>query len=373
MNFCFFSARTFESWNWRTPLEIGIGGSETSHVEMAQRLARRGHDVLSFAPCGEETEIGEKVPLWFDSATFSSRVIAPDSICVIYRDPAAVAEVPEGAVAWLICQDVDYQMTPEQSSRFSRIVALCSDHAEYLKRAHPEAAEKVCISSNGIRSDLIRATMQNPPARNPRRLMYASSPDRGLWSLLDIFARVREVIPDAELHVFYGFNNLEKCPERVGPLSMHAELIRFNTARLLEALKAPGVIHHGRINQRDLITEWMKSGIWAHPSEFSETSCITCMDAQACGAIPVTTPIWAIWQNVQYGVMVEGMPQTDRLTQARYVLELIRLIQDTERQEKLRAQMIPWALRTFNWDVFVDQWEIWATEDLRRLALGRAA
>lgn len=375
MNFCFYSARTFESWDWNTPLEVGIGGSETSHVEMAQRLARRGHSVWSFAPIGNEVDAQFVDPAgvpWTDVSEIKSDDFEPNSVAVIYRDPEAIDKLPEGIPAWLICQDVHYtNMTEERAKKLTRIVALCEEHADHLRAFYPYAADKVCVSSNGIRSELIRERMRAQqagqiPARNPKRLMYASSPDRGLWFLLHIFSKVRELVPDAELHVFYGFNNLNK----VGPkwqkagFRYQAQMIEVRNQQMLEALNAPGVVHHGRIGQREIIDEWLQTGVWCHPSDFAETSCITCMDAQACGAVPITTPKWAIRENVQFGVMIEGNPETMAITRARYVLQLKALLEDQERQQKIRAEMMPWALDTFDWENFVTQWESWAAHDL---------
>src|SRR5262249_22231428 len=136
--------------------------------------------------------------------------------------------------------------------------------------------------------------------RNPHRLMYASSPDRGLWYLAMVFERIREVVTDAELHVFYGFDNLQKV------LDNHPNAKQIGLGdkmtKLRKTLEGPGFVYHGRIGQAQMYDEWLKTGIWCHPSVFPEASCITCMDAQACGAIPVTNPIWACKDNVHYGI-----------------------------------------------------------------------
>jgi len=88
------------------------------------------------------------------------------------------------------------------------------------------------------------------------------------------------------------------------------------------------------------------------------------MDAQALGAIPITTPKWAIGENVQHGVFVEGDPYADNLTRARYVLEVVRMAADPERQQRIRENMMPWAQGFFGWESFIEQWEFWAAEDL---------
>jgi glycosyltransferase involved in cell wall biosynthesis len=376
MNFCFYSHPTFESWDWRNPLEVGIGGSETSHVEMAQRLSRRGHSVVSWAPVPEDIPAPRDTAgvLWANSKTDNLRDSAAwqssleNSIAIIYRQPDIVDQLPEGVPAWLICQDVQYQtMTPARAKKFTRVVALCDEHAEHLKAVFPYLGDKVCVSSNGIRSDLIRERIEAQkrgqiPARNPKRLMFASSPDRGLETLLSIFSRVREYDDAVELHVYYGFNNVQKVGAIETPFG---KWVKARNEHLLDLLKAPGVVHHGRIGQRDIIDEWLQAGIWCHPSAFSETSCITCMDAQACGAIPITTPVWAIRENVQFGVFIEGNPEIPGITRAQYVKELLDMLHDPARQEAIRTKMQPWALDTFDWENFVDQWESWADHDLK--------
>jgi len=86
------------------------------------------------------------------------------------------------------------------------------------------------------------------------------------------------------------------------------------------------------------------------------------MDAQACGAIPITRPFWAIGENVKHGIVLHG-ETTDSLVRARYVWEIVKLASDPELQAQIRAEMRPWALLHFNWECVVDQWEDWARED----------
>lgn len=370
--FVFVSERTFEPWDWTNPDRVGIGGSETSAIEMAQRLSRRGNQVVAFAPLpGAADTLLTRRALdpagveWRAIEAFEGAVSEfPNAIFVIYRAPRLVDLLPAGAVAWLICQDVDYTssqnaLTEARAMAFTRIVALCEEHAKYLRRRLPAAAHLVFTSSNGIKAEYIEGLLADPPARNPMRLIYASSPDRGLENLLQIFSRVREIVPAAELHVCYGFDNIEKVIARVGLNSPPARLHQ----RLAEGLKAPGVFHYGRLGQLELLGEWFKSSIWCHPSNFTETSCITCMDAQACGAVPVTRPTWAIGENVMEGVFIEG-DATSELIRARYVFHVVELLMNPAMADDHRLLMMPQALERFGWERFVDQWLGWAQLDM---------
>lgn len=364
MKFIFVSEPTFELWDFTNPDVQGIGGSETSHIEMARRLTERGHDVVSYAPTpfvGPVTGPGGVIWKRFDQLDWNETC----DVWVIYRAPRLADFLPEGATAWLICQDVDYMrdgmaLTDERAARFERIVVLCETHAEYLRFAHKPAADRVVVSSNGIKAERIRELMANPPERNPHRLMYASSPDRGMEYLLQIFPKAKELCPDLELHIYYGFDNIDKVIEHFGKGS-HVDV---KTNRLRALLEQPGVHYHGRMGQLQLLEEWFKAGIWCHPSNFTETSCITCMDAQACGAIPITGPVWAIAENVQHGVFIQGNA-THELVQARFGLELMRMAVQPELQEEIRAAMMPWALEAFDWEVWVGQWQGWARADAK--------
>ena len=351
MNFRFVSEPTFEPWDWTNPALVGIGGSETSHIEMAQRLAARGHRVTSYAPVGFEGWRADPYGVIWMHSKYLDTETAPDA-WIVYRAPHLVDDLPEDAVVWLICQDIDYpkQLTERRAKRFARIVALCETHAAYLKARYPFVADRVFVSSNGIKTELIAELDAVRPRRNPKRLMYASSPDRGMEFLLDVFSRAKEIVPDLELHLYYGFDNIDK---------LKSEGIRKNAERLKAMIQRPGVVNHGRTPQPKLISEWFKAGIWCHPSNFTETSCITSMDAQACGAIPITRPVWAIGENVKHGVFIDG-DVTNDLVRSRYVTEVVKLALDPDRQEEIRREMTPYARERFGWAKFVDQWEAWA-------------
>lgn len=355
------SHSAYEYWDDLTPKTVGIGGSETSHVEMAIRLAQLGNEVVSFVPLKDKDGKYNRSGVEWRSS-FKVNPIGFD-LFIIYRSPRLADFLPLNARAWLICQDVDYKfswnsLNTTRGKKFEKIFALCNTHLEYFKNrdGYSKFKSSFDVTSNGIRSDEIAVSEslleELAIPRNPFKLIYASSPDRGLEFLLQIFPRVKEIVPQAELHVYYGFNNIDKTIESQGVQSF----VYRDTQRVRQLLNQPGVVVRGRMGQEALKAEWLTSSLWVHPSNFSETSCITCMDAQASGAIPVTSPIWAVAENVRHGVFIDGDLGSE-LVRSRYVLETVKLLLNPERQEAIRKEMMPWARKHFDWNNFAIQWD----------------
>lgn len=352
MDVRFYSPVAFEKWDHRASDGRGIGGSETCATEMAWRLARRGYTVTSYAPiprdCPRRWRGTEWLPL--EDADFTL-----PGLWAIFRDARCLDDLPKtpDQTVWLVCQDESpLGITPERAEKIDRVIALCEWHQRHLERMHPFLKGKVTIGSNGIKLDMMREV--EPQERNPHRLMYASSPDRGLVPLLSIFKRVREFVPDAELHCFYGLDNIQKIVKNRPDLLQY----RGFATDLKKLLKQPGVTWHGRVGQKQLFREWLKSGIWCYPcSQFPETSCITCMEAQALGAVPVFSPRAALAENVKFGVPVDGDAFDDSLTQARFAAEVVKLCWHKQIQEDIRGPMMAQARAIFGWERQVDQWE----------------
>ncbi len=354
MTFHFYSPVHFEEWDW-TAADRGIGGSETHHIEMVTRLARRGHEVISYSPMPDGAErVGPVGVVWkpLEAADFT----AP-GIWVLYRCPGVLDAWEKRADQrlWMVMQDEGYAWSEEAQAKVDVCFAFCQSHEAATVKRHPGLAHALTRTSNGLKMDLIRRVeAEGVPERNPHRVMYASSPDRGLKALLELWPRVREHVPDAELHCFYGFNNIDKLLDQDQPW---ARRFRQEKADLERLMDQPGVTWHGRVSQVELYREWLKSGVWWYPTQFTETSCITCMEAQALGAIPVTAPIWALRDNVQHGVFVEGEVYKDALTRARHVAEVVRVLSVSALQDAIRPQMMQGARQRFNWERYVDQFE----------------
>src|SRR5581483_4940202 len=133
--------------------------------------------------------------------------------------------------------------------------------------------------------------------------VYSSSADRGLDKLLAMWPKIRERVPDAELHVFYGWDVFDRF------LIQQPHMIAFKTLVLNQVHdlggEEGGVFMHGRVGQRELSSYMRESRVWTYPSYFLETSCIGAMEARAAGLPIVTTSSGALQETVgEHGILL---------------------------------------------------------------------
>jgi len=347
-----YSSFTLENWDW-TAKDRGIGGSERSHIEIVSRLGKRGHKVISYSPVPSGgVLIGPHNVPWQDHKLADTKTEPMNWI--VFRDPSFLNnEFHPSSQIFFVAQDVSYPFTEEQLAKIDRYICLCKTHVQYTQAMYPQLKDKTFLSTNGIPvDDILRIEKENIP-RNPNKLIYASSPDRGLLLVLKNWFRIREQCPEAELSVAYGFANMLKILELQGGnawfVPMKEEIERL--------MSQPGVNFLGRIGQDQLFREYLSSNIWWYPTDWPETSCCVSMEAQAMGCIPVFTRYWALEQNVFHGFGYPTIPQNDPLTRSLMCQKVCDLIKNP--QVEWRNEMMQDARDTFDWDRVVAQYEGW--------------
>lgn len=124
------------------------------------------------------------------------------------------------------------------------------------------------------------------------RLIYFSTPHRGLNILLAVFAKLVEKYADIELDIYssfslYGWDDRDKDYEAL-----------FDQAR-----NTPGVNYHGSVSNDEIREALKRSHILAYPCTWLETSCLVLMESMAAGlmcvhpnlgALPETSANWTL-------------------------------------------------------------------------------
>ncbi len=348
----FYVGRGVEAWNPVTAKRTGIGGSETAVIEMSRRLAGIGHKVRVFGDC-RPRDGGRPLDGVHDGVEYidadSYRNLSCD-VLIASRRPESIDDSfnvkRKMSVCWMHDVHCGDALTHERALKFDKVFALSDWHQENILERYPYLhPTQMFKTRNGI--DL--AKFNKHVARNPHRAVYSSSPDRGMQTAITVWPRVRERVPDAELHIFYGFQTWEACAN-----DDQRKLIAY-LKQMLNDYASAGVHFHGRVSQDRLAEEYLKSGVWAYPTWFTETSCISAMEAHAAGLRMITSPIAALNETVSSrGVMIHG----DWLSwdyQSKFTDAVVAAMHRTDDSD--RTDLQSFARDNFGWDSLAVDWD----------------
>jgi len=335
-----------EDWGPRKLKESGLGGSETAVIKLAEALAAGNRRPIVYNPTDEPGYYGGVC--YRPSDHFRPEIHS--DLFIAWRTPeAADWEInTEHLALWLHDTDYGDRLTPERAKKFDSFVVLSKWHMAHVIKTYPFIpAEKIKIIPNGVETERFQAKVK----KNLKKVVYSSSPDRGLDIILEhIWPKVVEAVPDAELHIYYGWDNINKGAQIPG----YEFLANFKAHVEQLFLNSKNVVQHGRIPQDQLAKEMQEASIWLYPTYFSETYCITAVEAQLAGAIPITNRLAALEETVQSGIYVPG-DVTDPQVQSAFVEATIHVLL-AENDPKLRAR-IRLQAPVVGWDQVANQWE----------------
>lgn len=179
-------------------------------------------------------------------------------------------------------------------------------------------------------------------------LFWGSSYDRGLQHLLGMWPKIKEKFPDAELHIAYGWNTF------LDFYKDNQERMAWKE-RLDKQMEQEGITHHGRLGKKELKELRKQCGIWAYPTHFTEINCMTALECQQDGVVPVTMNLAALSETVQSGVKVDGDIYDDE-TKELYLEKLIYMMGHEVhwKQEQEKGKNF---VEQFTWGKVSSKWE----------------
>ncbi len=351
-----------EPWGPDSGYDTGIGGSETAAAQIAKAMAERGHDVTIFSECQGFAGVyphGRGRVEYVHHSMYEMHAHKPVDILLVSRRPLAFLEMPAHArlrVLWLHDNHVGPAtvLTSEGLLAADLILPVSKWHRDYVLQRYPFLdPRKVVATRNGIDSDLYR----DGPLPKKNKLIYSSSADRGLMLAIDYFRDVRKEVPDAELHIFYGFETVTKIIEK-GLLKEKdgGELLEQIEELKRRANATEGVFLRGRIGQRQLSREMRESKVWFYPTWFEESSCITAMEAQAAECTPITTALAALNETVHHGFLLQ-QPATGHAYKEAFVARAIWCLKNEEPRSALAAVGRENSLDFHSWKSVAEEWE----------------
>ena len=347
--FALYTGPAWERWSPDSIDKGGIGGSETCAVHVARAFAARGYRAFVFSDIGGEEGVYDDV-VYSDYRKFPAFAEQNYIDIFVTSRQTDVFSLPIRA-GYKICWVHDIWLSSDPSYDVKRDLVdkyyvLSPWHRDFFVQHHRIAPDQVVVTRDGV--DLSR--FNDAPARERGRMIYSSSPDRGLDVLLELFPKIRKEVPEATLHVYYGFKNWEAAIERRND-PRQVEWMR----RIKAALCQPGVTFHDRIGQRELAQEIMRSDLWCFPTFFTETFCITAAEMMAGGVPIVTSDLAALSTTVgDAGILIPGDSRSDRY-QSLFLEESVRMLKDRKRWEEYSARGKA-KVQTYRWNTIADEW-----------------
>lgn len=339
MKIAFFASACIP-FHARSIAERPLGGTESAIVYLAEALVRLGHEIIVFTP---EANPPLSNPLYVPHRALQD--LGEVDVFVAVRDWKC-SLLPVRARRRYFWTGDSYDQPATLGVGDRRVAAalngmLCVSEwqRQTFCRASGFPAERMYVLGNGVCLDHFTGLEE----RAPKRLMYSSTPFRGLELLAKIFPRISAVHQEAELHVFSGYDVYAGAMGAHDPRIAQFEAI----SRLLRAV--PRCFLHGNVVQSQLAREYLRSSVFAYPNTFEETSCIVAMEAQAAGCVIVTSKKGALPETVgDAGVLIEGDPREDAYLD-RFVAETNRLLSDPSlwNAYSLRGRE---RAKSFSWD-----------------------
>lgn len=178
------------------------------------------------------------------------------------------------------------------------------------------------------------------------RLIYTSNPARGLNLLCDVFEKIADEYDDVELEVFssnsvYGMED--------------------DANDLFERLKSnPKVKYHGGKSNAEVREGLKRSHIFAYPSTYGETSCISLMEAMSAGLICVHPDSAALFETGGAITQMYHFSKNDDLhkqvfyEQLKTAIDKVKHNKDMSLQKQYADEVFGWYNRTREWTDFLE-------------------
>jgi len=351
----FFTQPIPEVWNPETFAAGGHGGAETCIIKLAPFFAADGWRVVVFGTPGDYRGLHEGVEWWNSDEYLPGEQF---HTLVSSRSLVPFDGTPLAKVKLLWMHDVN--VGPEEREALMRpdkVIGLTNWHANHLRTLYGLPKNKMTVLPNGI--DLTRFNKKDWDKSKKHKFIYSSSPDRGLESLLGLWPIIKNSWPDAELNIFYGWDLIDKIIQshRNRGSVTHLEELRNRCLGQIEALggKEGGIIQHGRVNQKKLAKEMAKCSIWTYPTDFMETFCITALEMQMAGVIPLASNLAALQETINPDVpRVTGWPRNTSY-QKQFLKTLNAMVNQPEWQESIREENREFASQ-YSWENVYGKW-----------------
>ena len=337
-----------------SPVEGPLGGSESGIVYMSRELAALGFDVSVYCNCPAPGSY-DGVRYIHYHRFFGDYKLCSWDVFIGFRsfEPFLIGRVAPRTIFWTgdaFDQPAIANLgNPVLQEHIDLHFCVSEWHRSTFIDAFGLPAEKVVATRNGFRADLVESIDKGNPRKNWINTVYSSTPFRGLQGLLEMFPGIRDRVPEISLDVYssmtvYGWAE-DNDRDAYGSIYSLAE--------------QEGVTMHGGVGQEVLLNTLARSGFLLYPNTFDETSCIAAIEAQACGAVVITSAKAGLNETVaspDTGICIPGDPQSVEYRR-QFIGEVAGLAANPDRHQAMSETARRRAFDRYSWRSIATEWQ----------------
>lgn len=267
---------SMSDWDENSLVAKGHGGSETAAIEVARWIKKKTNRRVKIFQTRERRQVMDSGVEYVPVGELQGYL----QNCEPHAHIAWRHSVPlTKAKTYVWCHDLQCPGA-EKVDNYDKIVALSGFHKHYLRETNGVPEEKVVLGFNGINPE----DFNEETIKDPLKVVFSSSPDRGLSQTIDIVKKAREISGlDIKLHCFYGFENMRKAGQIAWADEIEGKIFANDF-----------VVHHGLVTKPVLMKHFKEAGVWLYPADFIETFCITAIEALCAGTWGIVRSMGAL-------------------------------------------------------------------------------
>jgi UDP-glucose:(glucosyl)LPS alpha-1,2-glucosyltransferase len=242
-------------------------------------------------------------------------------------------------------RETGFLRDPQKRAQFTGFVCVSHFQANVYNQLFSVPFDQITVLQNAI-----EPFEPYQPRKSDRiRLIYHTTPHRGLGLLVPVFEHLAELHPDIELDVYSSFSIYG------WPGSDRPYLELFDRCRA-----HPRIRYHGAQENSIVRQVLRETDIFAYPSVWAETSCIAAIEAMAAGCLVVCSSLAALPETCANFAQLYPYAQDLQTHANRFVAELdkaIRAVRERRAQdEAMRALQVDYFNHFYNWSRRIGEW-----------------
>jgi 2-polyprenyl-3-methyl-5-hydroxy-6-metoxy-1,4-benzoquinol methylase/glycosyltransferase involved in cell wall biosynthesis len=352
--------------------EQSLGGSESAGYYMGRALAKMGHRVTVF--CNGEPAFTDDVN-YLPLAMFKQYAeFTQHDVTIIQRAPELFNGPIRSRLNLLWCHDLALvRQDPAFKGvawNWDKVLVLSEFQRQQYKAVYGLPDERMFLTRNGVDLATVARAHEGikPDDHNPFRLVYSARPERGLDVLLEeIMPRILALEPRAQLAVSTYFNPVDHLKEFYGQCQQAAQ-------RLGES-----VTFVGNLTKVQLYRLMIASGIYAYPmpskiaADFDEISCISAMEAMACGLPVISTARGALPETLSpsAGTLIHYPVHSAEYYDA-FAKECVRIMQSSKVRQRMSEAGVARA-KQLDWSGVAEDWSDMFETEIRKFSSDKAS